>query len=159
MPCPLCQAAHTQKMRSFTINNKGVLKLLKDLNPHKAQGSDAIPSLFLKGCAEEIAPALTLVYQASIQQGTIPDDWKKTLITPIFKKGDKSNPANYRPISLTSICYKTMEHIIHSQVMQHLDTCTHKILCGQHGFHKRPSCGSQLLVMIEDISANLDEGE
>ena len=51
-----------------------------------------------------------------------------------------------------------MEHIIHSQVMQHLDT--HKILCDQqHGFRKRRSCDSQLLVTIQDISANLDEGE
>ena len=146
------------KMRSFTINNKGVLKLLKDLNPHKAQRPDAIPSRFLKECAEEIAPAFTLVYQASMQQGTIPGDWKKALVTPIFKKGDKSDQANYRPISLTSICCKTMEHIIHSQVMQHLDI--HKILCDQqHGFRKRRSCDSQLLVTTQDISANLDEGE
>ena len=65
------------KMRSFTMNNKGVLKLLKDLNPLKVQGPDVILSGFLKGCAEEIAPALTLVYQALQQQGTIPDDWKK----------------------------------------------------------------------------------
>ena len=62
------------KMRSFTINTKGVLKLLNDLNPHKAQGPDAIPSHFLKECAEEIAPALTLVYQALLQQGTLPID-------------------------------------------------------------------------------------
>ena len=62
------------KMRSFTINNKGVLKLLKDLNPHKAQGPDVIPSCFLKECAEETAPALTLDYQASLQQETISDD-------------------------------------------------------------------------------------
>ena len=135
-------------MRSFTINKKGVLKLLKDLNPHKAQVPDAIPSCFLKECSDGIAPALTLVYQASIQQGTIPDDWKKALVTPIFKKGDKSDPANYRPISFTSICCKTMEHIIHSQLMQHLDT--HTILCDQQqGFRKRRSCGSQLKVTIQ----------
>ena len=82
----------------------------------------------------------------------------KKLVTLIFKKGDKSEQANYRPISLTSICCKTMEHIIHSQVMQHLDI--QKILCDQqHGFRKRRSCDSQLLVTIQDISANLDEGE
>ena len=146
------------KMRSFAINNKGVLKLLKDLNPLKAQEPDAILSRFLKECAEEIAPALTLVYQALQQQRTISDDWKKALVTPISKNGDKSDLANYRPISLTSICCKTMEHIIHSQVMQHLDI--HKILCDpQHGFRKRRSCDSQLLVTIQDISAYLDEGE
>ena len=83
---------------------------------------------------------------------------KKTLVTLIFKKGDKSDPANYMPISLTSICCKTMKHIIHSQVMQHLDT--NNILCDkQHGFRKRRSCESQLLIALQDISANLDEEE
>ena len=62
------------KMTAFTISSNGVLKLLRNLNPHKAQGPDDITSRFLKECAEEIAPALTLVYEASIQQGTVPED-------------------------------------------------------------------------------------
>ena len=82
----------------------------------------------------------------------------KKLVTLLFKKGDQSDPANNRPISLTSICCKTMEHIIQSQVMQHLDI--HKILFyKQHGFRKKRSCDSQLLAMIQDISAHLDEEE
>ena len=60
------------------------------LHPQKAQGPNAIPSLFLKECVEEIAPALTQVSEASIQQGTVPDDWKKALVSLRFKKGDKT---------------------------------------------------------------------
>ena len=147
------------KMRSFTINNKGVLKLLKDLNPHKAQGLDAIPSCFLKECAEEIAPALTLVYEASLQQGTIQDDWKKTSSHRYLRKETRVTRQTTGLFPSPSyICCRTMEHIIYSQVMQHLDI--HKILCDQqHGFRKRRSCDSQLLVTIQDISANLDEGK
>ena len=79
MPCPLYQAVHTQiRGPSPSTTNEYCMKLLKDLNPHKAQGPDAIPSRFLKEFAEEIAPARTLVYQASVQQRTIPDDWKKS---------------------------------------------------------------------------------
>jgi len=52
-----------------------------------------------------------------------PDDWNQALVAPIFKKGDKISPANYRPISITSVCYKIMEH---SQIMHHLDE--HSIL-------------------------------
>ena len=146
------------QMNSFTINCNGVLKLLLNLNPHKAQGPDAIPSRLLRECAEEISPALTLVFQASLQQGTVPDDWKPALVTPIFKKGDKSSPANYRPISLTSVCCKVMEHIFHSQIMQHLDA--HNILSDyQHGFRKKRSCDSQLILTLQDLAQGLDEGE
>ena len=131
------------KMEPCTISINGVLKLLRDLNTHKAQGPDTIPFRFLRECAVEIALALTLVFQASVQRGTIPDDWKKPSSSEYSKK-----ETNYKPISLTIICCKTMEHIIHSQVMQHLDT--NKILCDQqHGFRKRRSCKSQLLITLQ----------
>ena len=79
-------------------------------------------------------------------------------MTPIFKKGDRTTPANYRPISLTSICCKTLEHIVHSQVMKHLEQ--HKILSDQqHGFRKRRSCESQLVLTMQDLAASLEVGE
>ena len=79
-------------------------------------------------------------------------------MTPIFKKGDRTAPANYRPISLTSICCKTLEHIVHSQVMNHLEQ--HKILSDQqHGFRKRRSCESQLVLTVQDLATSLEVGE
>ena len=143
---------------TFLVDNKGVHKLLLDLNPHKAQGPDNIPTRFLKEFATEISPALTLVFQASLQQGMVPDDWKQAFVTPVFKKGDRTAPSNYRPISLTSVCSKLLEHIIHSQVMRHLDH--HGILSDQqHGFRKRRSCESQLVLTIQDLARGLEEGE
>ena len=68
------------------------------------------------------------------------------------------NPANYRPISLTSVCRKLVEHVIHSQIMKHLDT--HHILSdNQHGFRKKRSTESQLILIIQDLASGLDEGE
>ena len=105
------------------INIAGVTNLLKEVDPYKATGPDCIPAKLLKEMAEELSPSLTLIFTASLQQGKIPQDWKKVLVTPIFKKGDQTNPTNYRPVSLTSICSKLLEHIIHSNVMSHLNAC------------------------------------
>ena len=106
--------------------------------------------------APSIAPALTLIYQAFYNQGTAPNDWKGAFVTPLFKKGDKSKAANYRPISLTSICSKTMEHIVHSHLMEYLDK--HHILCDQwHGFRKRRSCEPHLITTVHDLASGLDK--
>ena len=101
------------KVSHISISVDGVANLLHNLNPHKATGSDGIPAYFLKECSIEIAPILTLIFQCSIQQGSMPDEWKTANIIPIFKKGDRTDTGNYRPISLTSICSKLLEHIIY----------------------------------------------
>ena len=101
---------------------------------------------------------MTLIFQASLQQGKVPDDWKQTNVTPIFKKGDRSSAANYRPISLTSVCSKILEHIIHSQIMRHL--AAHQILSDQqHGFRKKRSCESQLILTIQGLASSMKESE
>jgi len=92
-----------------------------------------------------------------LDTGQVPTDWKQANIVPIFKKGDRSLPANYRPVSLTSITCKVLEHVIHSSIMSHFDE--HQILSDtQHGFRKRRSCESQLLITIHDIANNLARG-
>jgi len=80
-----------------------------------------------------------------------PADWKDADIVPLFKKGDKTKAVNYRPVSLTSISSKLLEHIIHSNIMCHLDK--HKFLNeAQHGFRKKRSCETQLITTINDFS-------
>ena len=106
---------------NIQVRVDGVMKLLRNLSPHKAGGPDNIRPKFLREVAEELASALTLLFQASLDQSQIPSDWKEGLVTPIFKKGERSKASNYRPISLTSICCKVLEHIVHSNVMTHLD--------------------------------------
>jgi hypothetical protein len=136
------------------IHVNGVRKLLEALNPHKASGPDQISSRFLKEMSSVIAPALTLIFQASHYQCQVPTDWKQANVTPLFKKGDKTQASNYRPVSLTSICCKTMEHIVHSHLMKFLDE--HKLLSdAQHGFRKRRSCESQLINTVQDLAAGL----
>ena len=99
---------------------------------------------------------LTFIFQQSLDSGAVPDDWKVALVTPIFKKGKRSAPENYRPVSLTSICCKIKEHIIVSETIKHLEH--HNILVDyQHGFRRRRSCESQLLITAHDFASILNK--
>jgi len=82
-----------------------VKNLLHHLNTHKSVGLDAIHPRVLKELAEEIAKTLSLIYQQSWLTGEVPDDWRITSVTPIYKKGQKEDPKNYRPVSLTSVLW------------------------------------------------------
>ena len=137
-------------MNNIKVNEKGVFKLLTQINENKATGPDDIPAKLLKIIAKEIAPVFTLLFQASLDQGVVPEDWKKAKIVPIFKKGDKDNAENYRPVSLTSVTCKLLEHIVHSNVMDHLQK--NNVLADiQHGFRKFRSCESQLITTTHDF--------
>jgi hypothetical protein len=83
----------------------------------------------MKACIHE----RVLLFQASINQSKISSDWKTAIVAPVFKKGDRGQPSNYRPISLSSICCKIMEHIIHSL---HNDQVSSIVDCG--GPYQRP---------------------
>ena len=150
--------ANRPSVQPITVNRKGVLKLLNDINPHKATGPDAIPGRLLKSLSDEVADILTMIFQASLDQGKIPQDWKKAFISPIFKKGDRHKPSNYRPVSLTSTCCKILEHILHSHVIKHLDD-HHLLNDAQHDFRKRRSCESQLILTVQDLAKGLNDGE
>ena len=75
----------------------------------------------LKECSEDFPPILTIISYKSLQTGTVPDDWKTTNVSAIFWKGQRYDPANYRPVSLTCLCCKILEHVIVSNVLKHLD--------------------------------------
>jgi len=121
------------------ITTNGILKLRTTLDTNKATGPDQIPALILKSCAPVLAPILQSIFSQSLASFTLPTDWLCANITPLFKTGDRTDPTNYRPISLTSIVCKIFEHIIHKHIMNHIDT--HNILTdSQHGFRPRRSC-------------------
>ena len=139
------------------VETNGVLELLQSLNIHKACGPDEIPAHLLKE-AKEIAPSLSFIFQASLQQCTVPLDWKRANIVSLFKKGDRSTPSNYRPVSLTYICSKLLEHIVYSHIHAHLTK--YNVLCDQqHGFRQRRSCETQLLLTVNDFTENLNKND
>ena len=130
-------------LTAFTI--PGITKLLDNINPKKANGPDLIPCRILKIAAAEIAPFLQFLYTQSVETGLLPTDWLKANITrPVFKKDNKHNPANYRPISLTAVPCKILEHIDFHDIMAHLDS-GNILIKSQHGFRKKLSSETQLI--------------
>ena len=99
-------------MSDINIITEGVAKLLHGLYPNKARGLDDIPARIFQLAANELAPALQIIFQKSLDTDKLPLSWSRHNIAPTFKKGDRSLAANNRPISLTSICYKILDHII-----------------------------------------------
>ena len=138
------------------MNSQGVAKQLSELNPSKACGPDEIPVRILKELSPSISHWLCFISQQSYDSGTLPPDWSKVLVSAVFKKDLKSNPANYRLISLTCLCCKVMEHIILSHVSKHL--AYHDILINeQHGFRKLFSCETQLITAINDWAKSINQ--
>ena len=126
-------------MTDITISVNGITKLLQGLKPGKAPGPDRIRPIFLQKLHSEVAPILHVIFSKSLQEGTLPSGWLKANVSLIYKKGDKTCPANYRPISLTCILCKLLEHIVTSNVVKYLDK--HKILYDlQHDFRAKRSC-------------------
>ena len=140
----------------FQVTMQGIHRLLLNLDPHKPPGPDNIRGRFLKQTASEIAPLLTHLFQQSLNSGEVPMAWRQAYITPIFKKGDRSDPKNYHPVSLTSIVCKTMEHVLVSQIMHHLET-NNILVETQFGFRVNHSCESQLLLTVDDLARAVDK--
>ena len=142
----------------INITEPGVLKLLLKLQPHKAAGPDTISPRVLKEVAHAAAPALTTIFQHSLKTGNVPSDWRTAHVAPIYKKGQKYVAAKYRPVSLTCIASKLMEHIVTSAIMDHANA--NNILYDlQHGFRQQRSCETQLLEFVADITDNLQANQ
>ena len=131
-------------MGDITVDPKGVAKLLDELNVHKASGPDGLNARVLKECSNEISPILELIYNESLAHGDVPDEWRQANVSPVFKKGEKYDAANYRSVSLTCICCKTLEHILVSNINKHLALDSILADC-QHGFRSQRSCETRLV--------------
>ncbi|CAL4076678.1 unnamed protein product, partial [Meganyctiphanes norvegica] len=105
---------------------------------------------------ESICEPLCNIFRDSMQSGETPEDWRRANVTPIFKKGDRNDPANYRPVSLTSQVCKVMESIVKERVFDHLKS-NNLLSEEQHGFREGRSCLSNLLTTLEDWTNILDD--
>ena len=103
-------------MPAIQVDTAGIAKLLGEIDPYKAMGPDGIPPKLLKELANEVAPCMGLMFSASLKQSVLPNDWKTVLVTPVFKKGSRNDPCNYRPISLTSVCVVNCLNMLSIQI-------------------------------------------
>eukprot|EP00794_Sanderia_malayensis_P006479 gene6479-7218_t len=143
---------------NLEIESQGIAKLLSNLDPKKANGPDQLPTRVLKEAATEIAPILRYIFIKSLESGIVPQAWRNANVVPVYKgKGSKQVAANYRPVSLTSVCCKTLEHIIFKHIMNHCDK-EQIIVDEQHGFRSKRSCETQLITALEDIARKRNMG-
>ncbi|KAL7634069.1 UNVERIFIED_CONTAM: hypothetical protein RMT77_015397 [Armadillidium vulgare] len=141
-------------MPKIKISSKDVISALSELNTKKAYGPDGIPPVVLKTCASELAPCLGKLFRLCLSTSNFPSCWKRALIQPVPKKGDPSQPSNYRPISLTSVLSKVFESILNRKIWKHLNT-SNLISDRQYGFHKKRSTGDLLSLLSDSWSSAL----
>ncbi|CAM4702633.1 unnamed protein product [Caretta caretta] len=127
---------------------------LKQFNGTKSGGPDNLHPRILKELAHEIASPLARIFNESVNSGVVPYDWRIANIVPIFKKGKKSDPGNYRPVSLTSVVCKVLGKFLKEKVVE-VNGKWDKI---QHGFTKGRSCQTNLISFFETVTDFLDKG-
>ena len=111
----------------------------------------------MKEIALAIVHPMTIIYNASLRQGRLPDDWKSANITAIYKKGNRHIALNYRPVSLTCIACKILESIIREHIINHMKD--QKLFSSkQFGFISGRSTTLQLLRVLDEWTSILDEG-
>ena len=123
----------------------------------KACGSDLLSAKLLKEGTESICVPLSNLFQKSLDVGVLPFDWISANIVPVFKRGDRHKPANYRPMSLTSLVVKTLEKIIHSHIISALEAKSLLSACTfQFGFRSHRSTTDLLLCTSHDMAVALE---
>ena len=112
----------------------------------------------LRELAEVTVRSLSIIFDKSWETGEVPEDWRKANLTPVFKKGKKEDPGNYRPVSLTSNPGKTMERLLFGAISRHIKE-KRVIMGSQYGFTQGKSCLTKLIDFYEDITRWMDDGK
>jgi len=101
--------------------------------------------------AEELAKPLSIIYHQSCLTGKVPDNWRIVSVTPIYKKGRKEVPGNYKPLKLTSVPGKIMERFILSVLTRYVKD-NQGIRTSQQGFMKGRSCLTSLISFYDQVT-------
>ena len=114
---PLYSSSSGLQMGAVEVSYDRVRELLESLDPGSSMGPDAIHPQVLKSCSSLLAYPLWLVF-SSLLSRTVPSEWKLAFLAPLFKKGIRHDYLNYRPVSLTSGCCKTLERVVHGEMVK-----------------------------------------
>ena len=143
------------QMIPLPISEEIIKAKLEKLNIYKSMGPDGIHPRLLKELAIPLSKPLARIFNKSLIECQLPDDWKQATVSAIYKKGSRNKAGNYRPVSLTCILCKVMEGCIRDQLVDHI-TANNLFSNSQFGFIKGRSTGLQLLNVMDLWTKALD---
>ena len=144
-----------QSFSFHRVEPEEVQRILRGLKVNKATGPDGLSNRLLKLAAPAIAKSLATIYNASLENGVVPGEWKAANVSPIFKSGDKTSLNNYRPISILPVVAKVFEKLVHQQLHAYLRK--HKILHqAQSGFRPGHTTQDVIVASVDDWRRGLD---
>ena len=160
LPVPLTkfEGNTSEYLGQLFVTPEMIAKKIKKMKDNKSPGVDGIPPKLLKEIVGQISTPLANLFNLSLEEGIVPSEWKEANITPLFKKGSRKKPENYRPVSLTSVVCKLLETLIRDHMVEFL--IKHKLInTSQHGFLKARSCLTNILCFVTDKQSLQDDLE
>ena len=139
------------------ITPQSVARIISGLDPSTASGPDNIPVIVLQMCSPELSCVLSKLFNKCLVESSFPSCWKCPSVVPVFKNsGERSDPRNYRPISLLPIISKVFESLINGALVSHLES--HGLFSDkQYGFRVARSTADLLTVITERFYRALDQ--
>lgn len=110
----------SKEINNINITKEKIERVLQRLKTNKSPGLDGIHPRVIKEMKDELVEPLRILFTSSLEEGIVPEDWKVAHITAVFKKGNKKEPGNCRPVSLTSVLCKVMETLLREELIQHM---------------------------------------
>ena len=152
MPCKTYISISTLEITSDMVR-----KEIMEMNVNKSCGPDNIHPRILKELVDIMSKPIALLLNRTVEEGVIPNDWKRANVSPIYKKGSRNHASNYHPISLTSIVCKLMETFVKRKLLTHLVN-QNLLSMKQHGFISGRSTTTQLLKYLDKCVETIVDG-
>ena len=156
--CYLCSLNSVTgiKLCELQFTSEMVAQRLRNLKLSVSPGADGLTNIILEKYADLISRTLSVIFNRSLAEGVVPTDWKRGIISPIYKGGGQARAANYRPVVLIPVISKVMERILAEALIIHLEG--NKLLSlAQHGFRNMHSCLTNLLTALNDWTSAVDD--
>ena len=150
--------ADAMKLSDIVFTEADIIRRIALIPDDKAAGPDDLSPRFLKRIAKEISEPLVMIFRKSLDEGSVPLHWRSANVSPIFKKGNRQLPENYRPVSLTCVLCKVLESVIRDKMVMFLEE-NELIKDSQHGFRTGRSCATNLLVFLEYVTNCINNKE
>lgn len=144
---------NNQHLHFAQFNTNDILTALRKLKPKFTKGPDGIPAFIIRDCAYALAEPLTILFNLILRTCMIPNIWKRARICAVFKKGDRNNVENYRPITIICNFAKVLEIALHDILYRHVQG---QISPHQHGFMRNRSTTTNLFCITQFVAQHLD---